>query len=119
MTNSPARVHHLNLYRRYFDLVASGRKSTEVRVAYPRLAHLAAGDTIRFHIKDTDETCDVTVVRVTAYPDFESLLDGEGAENVDPTAGRDEQLANIRGIYPPEKERLGALAIRIQPARGW
>ncbi len=47
MTNSPARVHHLNLYRRYFDLVASGRESTEVRVRYPRLAHLAAGDTIR------------------------------------------------------------------------
>jgi ASC-1-like (ASCH) protein len=109
-----ARRHDLNLYRRYFDLVAAGRKSIEVRVRYPHLADMAAGDTIRFRIKGTDETCDVLVKRVTAYPGFEALLDGEGPANVNPAAGRDEQLANIRSIYPPEKEALGALAIEIE-----
>jgi ASC-1-like (ASCH) protein len=78
-------VHELNLYRRYFDLVAAGRKSIEVRVR-----------------------------QVTPYPDFEALLDGEGPANVNPIASRDEQLANIRSIYPPEKEALGALAIKIE-----
>ena len=107
-------VHELNLYRRYFDLVAAGRKSIEVRVRYPHLAHMAAGDIIRFRIKGTDETCSVRVRQVTQYPDFASLLDGEGAANVNPTATRDEQLTNIRGIYPPEKEALGALAIKIE-----
>jgi ASC-1-like (ASCH) protein len=109
-----ARRHDLNLYRRYFDLVAAGRKTIEVRVRYPHLADMAAGDTIRFRIKGTDETCDVLVKRVTAYPDFEALLDGEGPANVNPAASRDEQLANIRSIYPPEKEALGALAIEIE-----
>jgi ASC-1-like (ASCH) protein len=108
------RRHELNLYRRYFDLVAAGRKTIEVRVKYPHLAGMAAGDTIRFRIKGTDETCDVAVKRVTGYPDFEALLDGEGAANVNPAASRDEQLANIRAIYPPEKEALGALAIEIE-----
>ncbi|HEY8983778.1 MAG TPA: ASCH domain-containing protein [Streptomyces sp.] len=114
MTDTAARVHELNLYRRYFDLVASGQKTTEVRVKYEHLADLAAGDVIRFRIKDTDETCNVRVRQVTEYTDFEALLDGEGPANVNPTATREEQLANIRTIYPPEKEALGALAIKIE-----
>jgi ASC-1-like (ASCH) protein len=38
----------MNLYRRYFDLVAAGRKTIEVRVQSPILRKLAAGDHIRF-----------------------------------------------------------------------
>ncbi|MEK2477112.1 ASCH domain-containing protein [Streptomyces noursei] len=114
MTDTAARFHELNLYRRYFDLVAAGEKTIEVRVKYPHLAGLAAGDTIRFRIKDTEETCDVLVKRVTEYPDFEALLDGEGPANINPSASREEQLANIRTIYGPEKEALGALAIEIE-----
>ncbi|MDX3313533.1 ASCH domain-containing protein [Streptomyces sp. ME08-AFT2] len=113
MTDATTRVRELNLYRQYFDLVAAGTKTIEVRVKYPHLADLAAGDTIRFSIKGTDETCAVRIVRVTEYADFAALLDGEGAAKVNPTATRDEQLTNIRAIYPPEKEALGALAIEI------
>lgn len=114
MMDTAPRVHELNLYRRYFDLVAAGRKTIEVRVRYPHLADLAAGHVIRFRIKGTDESCEVLVKRVTAYCDFEALLDGEGPANVNPTASRAEQLANIRRIYGPEKEALGALAIEVQ-----
>jgi ASC-1-like (ASCH) protein len=38
----------MRLYRRYFDLAASGRKTIEVRVQYPKLRSLTAGDHIRF-----------------------------------------------------------------------
>ncbi|MPY63265.1 ASCH domain-containing protein [Streptomyces spongiae] len=109
-----ARVRELNLYRRYFDLVAAGRKTIEVRVKYPHLEDLAAGDVIRFRIKGTDETCDVRVKRVAEYATFEELLDGEGPANVNPASGREQQLANIREIYSAEKEALGALAIEIE-----
>ncbi|MGP3923592.1 ASCH domain-containing protein [Streptomyces sp. 8N616] len=114
MTETAARVYELNLYRRYFDLISARRKRVEVRVRYPHLEDLAASDVIRFRIKGTDETCDVLVKRVTSYDGFEALLDGEGASNVNPSATREEQLANIRSIYPPEKEKLGALAIEIE-----
>ncbi|MEU9051363.1 ASCH domain-containing protein [Streptomyces sp. NPDC048384] len=113
MNDSTARVRELNLYRRYFDLVAAGIKTVEVRVKYPHLADLAAGDTIRFRIKGTDETCEVEVKRVTEYLDFDALLDAEGAAKVNPTATRGEQLADIRAIYPSDKEALGVLAIEI------
>ncbi|MER8067450.1 ASCH domain-containing protein [Streptomyces sp. NPDC094034] len=109
-----ARVRELNLYRRYFDLVAAGEKTIEVRVKYPHLEDLAAGDFIRFRIKATEETCDVLVKRVTEYETFEELLDGEGPANVNPASSRAQQLANIRDIYPAEKEALGALAIEIE-----
>ncbi|MEV7288650.1 ASCH domain-containing protein [Streptomyces sp. NPDC093252] len=109
-----ARVHELNLYRRYFDLVAAGQKTIEVRVKYPRLEDLASGDVIRFRIKGTDETCDVLVKRVTEYETFEALLDGEGPANVNPASSREQQLANIREIYAAEKEALGVLAIEVE-----
>ncbi|WP_327323137.1 ASCH domain-containing protein [Streptomyces sp. NBC_01210] len=114
MTDTTARVHELNLYRKYFDLVAAGTKTIEVRVKYPHLEDLTTGDIIRFRIKGTDETCDVRVLRVTEYKTFEALLLGEGPAKVNPNATRDEQLANIRTIYGPEKEALGALAIEIE-----
>jgi ASC-1-like (ASCH) protein len=117
MSDTTSRVRELNLYRQYFDLVAAGSKSIEVRIKYPHLADLAAGDTIRFRIKGTDETCEVEVKRVTEYAGFEALLDGEGPSNVNPNATRDEQLANIRAIYPREKEALGTLAIEIRLLR--
>ncbi|WP_413752773.1 ASCH domain-containing protein [Streptomyces sp. R-74717] len=112
MTDRTARVRELNLCRQYFELLAAGTKTVEVGVKYPHLADLTAGDIIRFRIKGTDETCDVQVLRVTEYPDFGALLDGEGPSNVNPTATRNQQLANIRTIYGPEKEAL-ALAIEI------
>jgi ASC-1-like (ASCH) protein len=112
LTDTAGRIHGLNLYRQDFALVAAGTETIEVRIEYP---HLAVGDCIRFRIKGTDETCEVKVERVTEYPDFEALLDGEGPTDVNPTASRDEQLANIRAIYPSEKEAPGALAIRIGP----
>ncbi|MGW6058971.1 ASCH domain-containing protein [Streptomyces sp. NPDC055189] len=114
MSNTTPRVRELNLYRQYFDLVAVGTKTVEVRVKYPHLADLAAGDVVRFRIKGTNETCEVKVKRVTKYLDFEALLDGEGPANINPAATREQQLTNIRTIYPPEKEALGALAIEIQ-----
>ncbi|MFJ8729759.1 ASCH domain-containing protein [Streptomyces bauhiniae] len=114
MTDSPARIHELNLYRQYFDLVAAGTKTIEVRVKYPHLADLAAGDVIRFRVKDTEEICDVRVLRITEYADFETMLDTEGPHKVNPTADREQQLTNIREIYPPEKEALGVLAVEIE-----
>ncbi len=42
------------------------------------------------------------------------LLDTEGPEKVNPASPRDQQFANIRRIYGPEKEALGVLAIEIR-----
>jgi ASC-1-like (ASCH) protein len=113
-TTSTIRAREMNLYRRYFDLVADGRKTIEVRVRYPNLRTLAPGDHIRF-VCGRDE-CLTRVKRVALYGSFEQMLDAEGPENVNPDSPREQQLANIRRIYGPEKEALGVLAIEIERA---
>jgi ASC-1-like (ASCH) protein len=115
MTNSAVPLgvaREMNLYRRYFDLVADGSKTIEVRVQYPNLCNLAAGDHIRF-VCGKDE-CLTRVVRVARYASFELMIDAEGPGRVNPTSPREQQLANIRRIYGPEKEALGVLAIEIE-----
>lgn len=112
VTEAPPRAREMNLYRRYFDLVASGVKTIEVRVQYPNLRTLAPGDLIRFVCGRDDAL--TRVKRVTVYESFEEMLDTEGPEKVNPTSPRHQQLANIRRIYGPEKEALGVLAIEIE-----
>ncbi|GAA4206093.1 hypothetical protein GCM10022252_67690 [Streptosporangium oxazolinicum] len=113
-TAAPAgvRAREMNLYRRYFDLVAAGRKTIEVRVQYPNLRTLKAGDHIRFVCGRDDALTKVR--RVARYRSFEEMLDIEGPANVNPDSPREQQLANIRRIYGPEKEALGVLAIEIE-----
>jgi ASC-1-like (ASCH) protein len=111
-TTTGVRAREMNLYRRYFDLVADGRKTIEVRVQYPNLRNLAAGDHIRFVCGRDDAL--TKVKRVARYSSFEKMLDTEGPARVNPDSPRDQQLANIRRIYGPEKEALGVLAIEIE-----
>ncbi|GAA5076770.1 ASC-1-like (ASCH) protein [Thermocatellispora tengchongensis] len=106
------RAREMNLYRRYFDLVADGRKTIEVRVQYPNLRNLKTGDHIRFVCGRDDAL--TRVKRVSRYASFEEMLDAEGPANVNPDSPREQQLANIRRIYGPEKEALGVLAIEIE-----
>ena len=101
----------MGLRRVYWELVASGRKSVEVRVRYPKLDGLGAGDYIRFVCEG--DVCLTRVVRITVYSSFEEMIDAEGAENVNPDVSRDQQLADIRDIYGPEKEALGVLALEV------
>ncbi|MFD7873479.1 methyltransferase domain-containing protein [Streptomyces sp. NPDC059766] len=113
------RQHHFHLLGRYYGQVESGRKTVEVRVATPEKAAVETGDTIVFHDRDSDRELDVVVQRVSRYDSFEDLLDAEDPARVDPDAPREELLGALRGIYPPDREALGALAFAFdhRPAR--
>jgi ASC-1-like (ASCH) protein len=54
------------------------------------------------------------VTKVARYASFEDMFDHESVASVNPLASREDQLANIRQIYPPEREALGVVAIGIQ-----
>lgn len=113
------RQHHFNLLGPYYRQVESGRKTIEVRVATPKKAAVAAGDTIVFHDQDSDRELDIVVQRITPYASFEELLNAEDPSRIDPDARSGELLVNLRRIYPPDKEALGALAFEFdhRPAR--
>jgi len=118
MSASSPAVRTMSIYKQYLRLIASGSKTVEVRVEYSSMRKIAVGDRIRF--ASGDEECLTEVVRVTEYPSFEAMLDHEDARSIGAEEGesREELLASIRDIYPPQKEALGVLAIEVRRVEG-
>lgn len=108
----PVRAHEMGIYKRYFDLIATGRKTTEIRVNDSSRKKIKEGSLIRFRCQGDQVITRVT--RVARYTTFEEMFDHEAVASVNPLATRAEQLANIRQIYPPEREALGVVAIGIE-----
>ncbi len=106
------RAHEMGIYKRYFDLIATGRKTTEIRVNDSSRRKIKEGSLIRFTCRDDEVLTRVT--RVACYRSFEEMFDHEAVASVNPTATRDDQLRNIRQIYPPDREALGVVAIGIE-----
>ena len=106
------RAHEMGIYKRYFDLIVSGRKTTEIRVNDSSRRKIKVGSLIRFRCQGEEVLTRVT--RVARYANFEEMFDHEDVTSVNPTATREEQLANIRQIYPPEREALGVVALGIE-----
>jgi ASC-1-like (ASCH) protein len=108
----------LNIRMPYLELIANGTKTVEVRVGYPRMRAIQAGQELTF--VSGDRRVPTWVRRVTEYPSFDAMLDHEDPRSIGGDLGEDrgELLAVIKTIYPPEKERLGVLAIEVerQPA---
>lgn len=108
----PVRAHEMGIYKRYFDLIAQGKKTTEIRVNDSSRRKIKEGSLIRFRCQGDEVLTRVT--KVNRYATFEEMFDHEAVASVNPLATREEQLANIRQIYPPEREALGVVAIGIE-----
>lgn len=111
-TTVGAKVRPLRIYRKYYQLIASGEKTIEIRVGYSSMRSLSAGQHLKFVCQDDD--CLTIVKRVTEYPSFEELFQKENHKLINPHLGIAEQLAEVRKIFPREKERLGVLAIEVE-----
>jgi ASC-1-like (ASCH) protein len=111
-TETVVRAHEMGIYKRYFDLIATGRKTTEIRVNDSSRRKIKAGSLIRFRCQGDQVLTRVTTVN--RYASFEVMFDHQDVASVNPLATREDQLANIRQIYPPEREALGVVAIGIE-----
>lgn len=111
-TEPVVRTHEMGIYKRYFDLIATGRKTTEIRVNDSSRKKIKPGSLIRFRCQG--DTVLTRVTKVARYPSFDEMFDHESVSSVNPLATRDEQLADIRQIYPPEREAIGVVAIGIE-----
>lgn len=107
----------INIRKEYLKLITDGIKTVEVRVGYPRIRSIKPGQELTF--VSGNQRVPTTVKRVTEYSSFEEMLDREDGRSIGGDLGesRENLLAVIRNIYPPEKERLGVLAIEIELAR--
>ncbi|WP_166659569.1 methyltransferase, FxLD system [Glycomyces sp. NRRL B-16210] len=102
----------MHLHEEYFDLIASGQKTVEVRCADVKRLAVQPGSHIRF--TSGGRMLTVVVVRVARYDTFAALYASEDAAAINPHRNRAEQLAGIEALYTPEKRALGAVAIAIK-----
>jgi ASC-1-like (ASCH) protein len=86
-TALPVRAYEMGIYKRYFDLIATGRKTTEIRVNDSSRKKIKEGSLIRFRCQGDEVLTRVT--RVARYTSFEEMFD-------------------------PEREALGVVAIGIE-----
>jgi len=109
--------YFMGLYDRPFELVASGKKTVEVRLYDRKRRKLKIGDLITFN-KLTNPLEDVTVIikDLTRFPTFKEMYstiphEAMGAEE----SSLEEMLKETYTIYPPEKEEeWGTVAITIE-----
>lgn len=102
------KTYNLNIRGEYLKMILDGRKTIEVRVAYPRFAEMVAGDTVRFNGEH-----EYRVAKVARYVDFNALVSREDPRRMYPSH-LENLLTALREIYPPEKEALGVLAIHLR-----
>ncbi|WP_297417030.1 ASCH domain-containing protein [Thermococcus sp.] len=105
------RVYRLRVRGEYLDYIKSGKKRTEVRVAYPQLKGIVPGDKIIFN----DEVPAV-VTDVKAYETFRQVLREEPIKRIFPDEpGFERAVKRLRNLYPKWKEnRYGVIAIRFK-----
>ncbi|MFF2117146.1 ASCH domain-containing protein [Kitasatospora sp. NPDC058184] len=106
------RPRTMPIYRQYFDLIASGEKTVEVRVAYESMKRIKPGDLINFTCRES--SCLTRVTRIGTYRTFKEMFGTERVEAVNPHATEAEQLEAIHAIFPPHKEALGVLTFEIE-----
>ncbi len=92
----------------YLRWILDGRKTIEVRVAYSNIARLQVGDHVLLNGQHP-----FVIQRIARYANFDELLAHENAQAIAPDLSREELLAALRKIYPPEKESLGVVALEI------
>jgi len=97
----------------YLEQILSGRKTVEVRVAYPNISRLEPGDTLLLNQRHA-----YTITAVRCYPTFEALAAAENPASIAPDLSHPDDLVRAcRALYPPEKEALGVAALEIIPAK--
>lgn len=111
-------VHEMKLHQRPFDMMASGKKTIELRLHDEKRQRIQIGDTIVF-AKTTDTTQRLEAVVTALYPfrSFEELYRNLPLEQCGylPEEVPLASYEDMEAYYSPEEqERYGVLGIRIK-----
>lgn len=95
--------------KEFFDLIVSGNKTLEIRVAFPVFKLIKRGDLINLNNRAM-----IRIKDVRAYPDFETMLSHEKASQILPGSNQEKVLGLLKSLYPPQKEKLGVVVFEIE-----
>jgi ASC-1-like (ASCH) protein len=79
-TEAVVRAHEMGIYKRYFDLIATGRKTTVIRVNDSSRKKIKVGSLIRFRCQGDEVLTRVT--RVVRYDSLDAMFDHESVASV-------------------------------------
>ncbi|AIF69327.1 isomerase [Palaeococcus pacificus DY20341] len=105
------KVYKLYVRDEYLEMIKSGKKVIEVRVAYPQFKGMKPKDKILFN-----NLVPAEVIWVKQYETFKQVLREEKIEKIFPDKPSfEEAVKRFHGMYPKWKEnRYGVLAIRFR-----
>ncbi|MBC7094982.1 ASCH domain-containing protein [Thermococcus sp.] len=108
------KIYKLYVREEYLEMIESGKKNIEVRVAYPQLRNIKPKDKILFN-----NTIPAEVLTVKQYETFRQVLREEPIERIFPDKPSFEQaVKRFHNMYPKWKEnRYGVLAIKFRLLR--
>lgn len=95
--------------KKFLDLILAKKKSVEVRACYPSFKSLKIGETILFNRRYPFK-----IKRISKYKNFRELVENENPDKIYPGKTKNELLKELNRLYPPEKEALGVMAIKIE-----
>ena len=94
--------------KKFLDLILTGQKTVEVRVCYPSVKKLKAGQIILLNRRHFFE-----IKRIGQYKDFAEMLENENPNQIYPGKTKTELLKELRRLYSIDKEALGVMSIEV------
>lgn len=111
------RKHSMKLRREFFDKIARGEKTVEMRLFDEKRRQIRSGDRIEFTADDgTNDMVAARVEGAYVYPSFDGLAYGFSPASLG-FPGKDPEYIKeyMTGIYEPEMIRkYGAVAIKVR-----
>lgn len=101
----------IRIFQEFFNMLQNDTKTLEVRVLYHFMLNIKVGTIFRFN---DDASCRFKIIAIRTYSSFEELLNREDIAKIDSTRNYEQQLENLRKIYPPEKERIGPVVYELE-----
>jgi ASC-1-like (ASCH) protein len=110
---TPVRTKVLWVKEEHILDILSGRKTVEVRVAYPNIARLEPGDILLLN-----ERYPYAITGVRRYASFREMAASEDHSAIAPDLpDQSALLAACRALYPADKEEMGVVALEITPQK--
>lgn len=112
------RPRGVSCTKKYIQLIRSGAKTVEGRVAAPLYTKIKAGDLVRFFYRTNASDDVVCLVKcVSRYPSFGEMLAAEGVANCIPGTTDLAEALQVYHTFPKYQEKelkYGVLAFRLQ-----
>lgn len=107
-------MHELKVRREYFQMIQSGNKTVEGRIAKPKYACFHPGDFLRF--KADDDIVEAKIIEVKLFFSFSEMLEYFGISACLPNlANLDEAVKLYRSFpnYAVDESLYGVVGIRF------